>query len=186
MTAITADRPALAQRRSAPDRPDPVPGVRGRDGSVRGAGRGRDIDRGAVGGLEALPFSVLIFVAGSLLLLNVWSVIDVRLAMTSAAREATRTYVEADDPLTGDAAARRMAREAVRAYGRDPELLRLGPPRGDFVRCARVSYTASYPVPAVRLPFLGGVGPGYTVSATHAERFDDLRSGLPGEARCGA
>lgn len=143
-------------------------------------------ERGAVGGLEALPFSVLIFVAGSLLLLNAWGVIDAKLAVTSAAREATRTYAEAGDPVAGDAAARRVAREAVSSYGRDPDRLELSPPQGAFARCSRVGYTATYPVPAIRVPFLGGFGDGFEVSATHTERIDDLRSGLPGEASCGA
>lgn len=143
-------------------------------------------ERGAVGGLEALPFSVLIFVAGSLLLLNAWGVIDAKFAVTSAAREATRTYAEAADPASGDAAARRTARDAIASYGRDPDRLELRGPRGAFVRCARVSYTATYPVPAIRVPFVGGFGHGFDVTATHTERIDDLRSGLPGEARCGA
>lgn len=148
--------------------------------------QGAGADRGAVGGLEALPFSVLVFVAGSLLLLNAWAVIDTRFAVASAAREATRTYAEAADPASGDAAARRTAREAIRSYGRDPDRLRLSPPRGSFVRCARVGYTATYSVPAVRVPFVGGFGGDIAVSVTHAERIDDLRSRLPGEARCGA
>lgn len=145
-----------------------------------------DGEQGAVGGLEALPFSVLIFVCGSLLLLNAWGVIDAKFAVTSAAREATRTYAEAPDPATGDADARRTAREAIASYGRDPEKLDLSAPRGTFARCSRVSYTATYPVPAIRIPFFGGFGHGFDVTATHTERIDDLRSGLPGEARCGA
>lgn len=163
--------PGLAHRRAVP-----VPG--GRAPSRR--------ERGAVGGLEALPFSVLVFVGGSLLLRNAWGVIDAKFAVAAAAREATRTYAEAADPVSGDAEARRTAREAVRSHGRDPDRLRLGPPRGTFARCARVSYTATYPVPAIRLPFVGGVGRAFEVSATHTERIDDLRSGLPGEATCGA
>lgn len=145
-----------------------------------------DRQSGAVGGLEALPFSVLIFVAGSLLLLNAWGVIDGKMAVTSAAREATRTYAEAADPVSGDAAARRTAADAIASYGRDPDRLELAGPRGAFARCARVSYTATYPVPAIRLPFVGGFGHAFDVTATHTERIDDLRSGLPGEARCGA
>lgn len=139
-----------------------------------------------MGGLEALPFSVLVFVGGSLLLLNAWGVIDARFAVASAVREATRTYAEAADPVSGDAAARHTAREAMESYGRDPDRLHLSTPQGRFVRCARVSYTATYPVPAVRVPFVGGFGGDVVVSVTHTERIDDLRSRLPGEARCGA
>jgi len=147
---------------------------------------GRRPERGAVGGLEALPFSVLLFVCGTLLLVNAWGVIDATFAVTSAAREATRTLAEAGDPATGDAAARRTAREAIRSYGRDPDRLHLSRPQGTFARCGRVGYTATYPVPAIRIPFIGGFGEAFEVSSTHTERIDDLRSGLPGEATCGA
>lgn len=143
-------------------------------------------ERGAVGGVEALPFSVLVFVFGTLLLANAWGVIDAKFAVTSAAREATRTYAESDDPGSGDQAARRAASEAITAYGREPGKLGLSGPQGELVRCGRVSYTATYPVPAIRIPLIGGLGHGFDVTATHSSRVDPLRSGLPGEATCGS
>lgn len=142
-------------------------------------------ERGAIGGLDALPFSVLIFVAGTLLLVNAWGVVDAKFAVTSAAREATRTLAEADDPATGDAAARRTAREAVASYGRDPDRLVVEGPQGSLARCGRVGYTATYPVPAIHIPMIGGFGRTFDVTSTHTERVDPLRSGLPGEADCG-
>lgn len=182
------DRPSTAWPVAHP-RPDRAMGSTLRGTAELRPGRGGPStcsgERGVVGGLEALPFAVLVFVGGSLLLLNAWGVIDARFAVTSAAREATRSYAEAADPATGHQSAHRTAREAMASAGRDPERLRLDGPDGTFARCARVSYTASYPVPAVRLPFVGGLGSGFTVSATHTERIDDLRSGLPGEATCG-
>ena len=51
-------------------------------------------------------------------------------------------------------------------------------------RCATVSYTATYPVPALRIPLIGGYGQAFDVTATHTELVDGLRSGLPGEATC--
>lgn len=151
-----------------------------------GGARGGDSDRGAVGGIEALPFSVLVFVFGTLLLANAWGVIDAKFAVASAAREATRTYAESDEPGPGDEAARRAAADAIAAYGRDPAQLELSAPRGELVRCGRVSYTASYAVPAVRIPLIGGLGHGFDVTATHSSRVDPLRAGLPGEATCGS
>lgn len=142
-------------------------------------------ERGVVGGVEVLPFSVLIFVFGSLLLVNAWGVIDAKFAVTSASREATRTLAESDEAGAGDAAARRAAEDAIAAYGRDPDRLELSAPTGDLARCGTVSYTATYPVPALRIPVIGGFGRAFDVTATHSSRVDALRSGLPGEATCG-
>jgi hypothetical protein len=158
---------------------------RRRDRDVGPAERpGPGTDRGAVGGLEALPFSVLIFVFGSLLLVNAWGVVDAKLAVTSASREATRTFAESNEPGTGAEAARRAAEDAISAYGRDPDRLDLDGPHGRLERCGTVSYTATYPVPALRIPLIGGYGRGFDVTSTHTELVDGLRSGLPGEADC--
>jgi hypothetical protein len=48
-----------------------------------------------------------------------------------------------------------------------------------------VSFTVSYPVPAMTLPFIGGFGTGFTVNATHSELVDPFRNDVPGEALCG-
>lgn len=143
-------------------------------------------EQGAVGGAEALPFSVLIFVFGTLMLVNAWGVIDAKFAVSSAAREATRTYAESSDPGSGDGAARRAAEDAISAYDRDPDKLDLQGPNGALTRCGTVSYTASYPVPAIRIPVIGGFGRSFDVTATHTSRVDALSAGLPGEATCGS
>lgn len=145
----------------------------------RGAG-----DAGVVGGIEVLPFGVLVFVAGSLLVANAWAVVDAKLAVTSAAREAVRAYVEAPDGPTAAAAADAAARTALAGHGRDPSRMDLSLD-GGFARCAPVVAVATYPVPAVALPFVGGVGPGFTVRAEHREVVDPFRSGIGGEADCG-
>ncbi|MDQ3293749.1 MAG: hypothetical protein M3527_04775, partial [Actinomycetota bacterium] len=61
--------------------------------------------------------------------------------------------------------------------------LELEAPDG-FGRCAVVAVVASYTVPAVPLPWVGGFGSGITVTARHSERVDPFRDGLPGEAAC--
>jgi hypothetical protein len=137
-----------------------------------------------VGGLEALPFSVLIFVFGSLLLVNAWGVVDAKFAVSSAAREATRTFAESNDAAAGEVAARQAADDAITAYGRSPERLDLDGPNGRLERCGTVSFTATYPVPAIRIPLIGGYGNAFDVTSTHTELVDGLRSGLPGEADC--
>ena len=144
-------------------------------------------ERGQVGGFEAIPFGLLIFVAGALLVANAWAVVDTKMAASSAAREAARTYVESTDPARAFPDAVDAATWAITAYGRDPRALGLAGPDGaaDLRRCHRVSFTASYPVPAITLPFIGGFGDGFTVRATATQVVDPYREGVPGEADCG-
>ncbi len=143
-------------------------------------------DRGQVAGLEALPFGVLIFVVGTLLVANAWAVVDAKLAVVAAAREGARTYVEAPDLETARLGAHQAAQEAVSGHGRSPERLDLEiDDRAGFARCTPIEVTARYPVPALTLPWIGGFGEGFTVRATHAELVDPFRNGLEGAARCG-
>jgi hypothetical protein len=148
--------------------------------------RWRD-DRGQVGGIEVLPFGVLVFVIGSLVVTSAWAVVDAKLMVDAAAREAVRAYVEAPDEPAAEAAATRAADETVTGYGRRADRLALamdhegGQP---FARCVRVTVDARYPVPAVRLPWIGGVAGSVTVHARHTERIDPFRSGLTGSGPC--
>jgi len=131
-----------------------------------------------------LPLGVLTFVIGSLFLTNVWAVIDAKSAVTNAAREAARAYVEAPDAETGWDEARERAADAVAGHGRDPDRLALRRADGRFARCAPVTIEAGYRLPAVVLPWIGGLGRGITVQAVHGELVDPYRSGLPGEQTC--
>ena len=54
-------------------------------------------DRGQVAGIEVLPFGFLVLVAGTLLVVNAWAVVDAKFAVDAAVREAARAYVEAPD-----------------------------------------------------------------------------------------
>lgn len=139
-------------------------------------GRPRRRESGQAG-IEAVPFGLLTFVIGSLLVANAWAVIDAKIAVSAAAREATRAYVEAPadgDPLSlADAA----ARAAVGGSGRDPHRLVLTPLEAKFARCETVRFEAAYRLPAVRLPWLGGFG-AFTARARHAEMVDPLRTGV--------
>ena len=97
-------------------------------------------DRGQVAGIEAIPFGILLFVIGALLIANAWAVIDVKMAVTSAAREAARTYVEAPDHETGLARAEAAARSAIEAHGRNPAKVSISGPTSAsaFSRCNHV------------------------------------------------
>src|SRR5690606_19521970 len=107
-------------------------------------------DSGQIAGIEALPFGFLIFVVVLLMLGNAWAVIDAKVAVTAAAREASRVYVES---LTGDKAemrARAAAAGSIRGHGRDPSDLTIEFDRaGGFGRCVRIEIEASLAVPSI-------------------------------------
>ena len=79
-------------------------------------------EAGVVGGVEILPLALLVFTAGMLLVMNGWAIVDARLAVAGAAREAVRTAVEAPDAgtafVSGEAAARRELAGSGRAADR--------------------------------------------------------------------
>jgi hypothetical protein len=160
-----------------------VAGERHRQSTRR---RARD-EAGQMGGVEMLPFGLLVFVIGTLLVANAWAVVDARMATDAAAREATRRYVEAEVPSRAEAEAVAAGREALAAFGRDPDkgtvaLTRLDSRDGGYARCARATFTATYQVPALTLPWIGGLGDGFTVTSTHSELVDPYRNGVPGSA----
>lgn len=174
--------------------------------------RGED---GLVAGAEALAFGVLVFVVGSIIMLNGWAVLDAHLAVNAAAREGTRTIVEAGGAprheLVGGGDGARVEGGAVldvvvatmAGHGKDPAELAepdgftvhladdpwLGAsgatgPGGAPARCARVTVEVAYPVPGIRLPFLGGWRTPIVVEGQHTEIVDPFRSGLAGRADC--
>ena len=143
-------------------------------------------DRGQVGGIEILPFGFLVFVSGMLMIANAWGVIDAKLAVTSAARESVRAFVESPDADTAVAAARQSATDTLTAYGRDGDRATIGSPvlADEFGRCVRVTVTVSYEVPVLVVPFIGGFGHLEPVSSTFTELIDPYRNGLAGTAAC--
>jgi hypothetical protein len=141
---------------------------------------------GFVGGMEALPFGFLVFVAGTLLLVNAWGVFDSHLAAGAAAREAVRAFVESDGDgvLAGEAA----ADEALEGHGKDVERadLRWTPSSPLLERCAPVTAEVTYRVPLIAVPWIGAFGGGFIeTTAHHTEVVDPYRSGLPVDGGCG-
>jgi hypothetical protein len=139
---------------------------------------------GQVGGFEALPFGVLIFVLGALLVTNAWAVIDAKLAATAAAREAARVYVESPDAASAESFGVEAARAELRARGRTPSRAAVQITAGGFLRCRLVTFEVTYSVPTITLPFIGGWGDGLDVTARHGEIVDPYRNGPAGEADC--
>jgi hypothetical protein len=144
-------------------------------------------DDGQIAGIEALPFGVLTFVIGSLLVANAWAVVDAKLAVSAAASEAARVYVEAPDERAAAERAHAAAVDTVDGHGRNSDRLRLSithDPGEVWGRCARVRVTAHYEVPAMTLPWIGGYGRAFDAVASHSEIVDPYRGGVAGEARC--
>lgn len=129
--------------------------------------------------MEVIPFGVLTFVVGALLVANAWAVIDAKMAVSAAAREATRAFVEAPVDADPMALADAAARSAIAGAGRDPARLVLTPLEAEFARCETARFEASYRVPAVVVPWIGGLGSGFTATARYAEVVDPYRSGVP-------
>ncbi len=141
-------------------------------------------ERGQVGGIEALPFGLLVFVVGSLLIANAWAVVDAKFATDAAATQAARTFVESSSPDGALRNAELAARATIEGHGRDAdraEVNALG--TTELVRCARATFEVVYEIPALSLPFIGGYGRApFVVRSTHSELVDLFRSGVEGEA----
>jgi hypothetical protein len=137
-----------------------------------------------VGGIEALPFGLLIFVLGSLLITNAWAVVDAKFATDAAARQAARTFVEGADERSAFAAAEEAGRASIEGHGRDPDRATIAPVGAfSLARCERATFEAVYSVPALSIPLIGGYGRApFTVRSIHSEIVDPFRSGLEGEA----
>lgn len=142
-------------------------------------------ERGFAGGIEVLPFAVLVFVLGTVLVVNAWAVVDAKLSVESAAREATRAYVEAGDRSRAEGASTAAARAAFEASGHRPAGLRVRHTVAGYVRCAPGEFEVSYEVRAVRIPIIGGLGHHVTVVGRHREIIDPFTAGFGPANRCG-
>ncbi len=144
-------------------------------------------DQGQVAGIEALPFGILMFVIGMLLIANAWGVVDANLATTNAAREGVRAYVEAPSAAEAHDRAVAAVATALVGYGRSPfssqvDIATVGD-RG-WQRCALAIVTVHHEVPLLTLPIIGGLGHAFDVVARQSEVVDPYRDGVEGEARC--
>lgn len=146
-------------------------------------------ERGQVAGIEALPFGLLVFVAGALLLVNIWGVVDAKFAADAASREAARYVVETAgfdlDAETVRSGAQTAAERTFADHGKDAAIeVLVTADNSSLERCTRVRVRVSTVVPAIRLPFFGGFGDAFDIVATHSELVDPTRSGVPGRADC--
>jgi hypothetical protein len=141
-------------------------------------------ERGQVGGIEVLPFGLLVLVATTLVIANAWAVLDAKLAVTAASREAVRAYVEAPAGAPVASIARERAVATLESYGRgDPNRTEvIVSPETSPGRCGRVFVEVRHRVPVLTVPFAGGLGRGITARSVHTEIVDPFRDGLPAGA----
>lgn len=150
--------------------------------------RRRRDERGVVAGSEGVAFGMLVLVAGTLIAVNAWSVLQTRRALDGAAREYLRAYTEADDPhgaaIAGDRALDASLDGELGLRSRRAEVRVVRPDPTRFGPCAEATIEVSIPVRAARIPFVGEFGP-VTVEVTHTELVDahrEMRSGSAYEA----
>lgn len=141
-------------------------------------------DHALVGGADALIFGVLIFVTMSLAIVNLWATIEAKIAVSAAAHDAARAFVEAPTSASAQQRATSAALDVLHARG-----VHLTPTisvDGAFTRCARVTVTVRTTVTGLALGWLGGWG-NHQVAARASELVDPYRSdaSLPEGSACG-
>lgn len=152
----------------------------------------RRSERAMVAGAEALAIGTVVLLAGTILVVNAWAVIDTRLALEGAAREYLRAYTESDGPVSasvqGDAAARAVLEDRPGLL----ERLKVDPPRQDlFGPCAPAAVTMAAQVPTIGIPAIRSGWAQHTVRVSAVELIDahqEMTSGAGydlGETACG-
>lgn len=143
-------------------------------------------ERGQLAGIETVPLGILVFVAGTLLVVNAWAVVTNRTTANSIAREYLRAYTNAPDRTEGLAAGARVARTVATAHDLPAERVRLVVP-DEWGPCVVATVAVTISVPEVRAPFLGGFGT-TEVTVVHHDRISGHRAertGAGGTNACG-
>ncbi len=139
-------------------------------------------ERGAVAGLEGLMLGVLVLVAGTVLVANAWSVLEVRRSLDGAGREYLRAYTQAASPTDALASGRRALHDVLDGERGSMAGVEVTEPDPSwFGPCASATVTLSATVPAARLPFIGTIA-STTVEVTHTELVDAHREVASGPA----
>ncbi|MCC5947219.1 MAG: hypothetical protein JJT89_02080 [Nitriliruptoraceae bacterium] len=153
----------------------------GRSGPRPGIARRAGAQDGFVAGLEALAFGVLVFVLGTLLVVNAWAIVDAKFATNTAAREAVRSVVEAAASELGEgdilARARQQAENAAATHGFAPEDVTVRTGGVGLCRGDDVSIEVEVTIASLLAPGAGGWGD-RRVASVHTEQLDPFRSGL--------
>lgn len=137
-------------------------------------------ERGAVAGLDALLFGTLILLTGTMLIVNLWSVIETRTALDAAAREYLRTYTTSVDAPTAAARGEHSVRSVLEQRGTPLHTLRIeAPDAARFGPCEPSTVHLAAVVPAVRVPFIAELG-STEVNVSATELVPPHRELVPG------
>ena len=129
--------------------------------------RRRGAESGQAAGVETIPFGILVFVGGLLLVVNAWAVVDTRAALDTAARDYLRVYGAASTSADGRTAGRAAARDSLAARSVGEHVVIVDPAE-PFGPCRPATVELRLTVPAIRAPFIGSIGT-TTVTATETE-----------------
>jgi hypothetical protein len=145
--------------------------------NISGSRRVRVGREAGLGSVEVLPIGLLVMTAMTFVVMSAWSVVDAKMGVIGAARQAARVTVEQADRQAGQAA----GIDAWAATGRSAQLsLAIS---GTIRRCGRVVATASVDLAPIPLGFFDDWQP-ITVRSTHSEVVDPYRGTLDGVAEC--
>lgn len=113
-------------------------------------------ERGAVAGLDGLMVGVLVLLGGTVVVMNLWSVVATRSALDDAVREYLRAWTSASSPDEARTESLRALDASLEGSGVVPEELEvLEADAARFGPCASAAVTVRAVVPAVRAPFMG-------------------------------
>ncbi|MCB9387486.1 MAG: hypothetical protein H6517_06630 [Microthrixaceae bacterium] len=134
-----------------------------------------------VAGAEALAVGTLIVLAGLILVVNAWAVVDTRTALESAAREYLRVYTESEDPASAATAGRRAVDDVLEDRPAMLERLLLEAPQPErFGPCEAAAVRLTSRVPAIHVPLTGARWGEHTVTVSAVELIDAHREMEPG------
>lgn len=140
------------------------------------------VERGSVS-LELIFAVGFLLIPATALLAQMPSWVGTNQAAQTAATEAARLVVLADDMTTGVAAATQTASDIIVNHGLDPtDLLDLtvtATPSGDLQRGQVVTVTITVRGSPIHVPGLGSVGNPFDAVGSATERVDDYRGFAP-------
>lgn len=133
-------------------------------------------------GAETIPLGILVFVAMTLLVVNVWSVVDARMTVDSAARDYLRAYTSASTSNVARTRGSAAVASTIEARHRSGDTLSIEAPGELFGPCRAATVTVTLTVPAIRLPFLGSLGTTH-VSASQRELIEPFGAAIGPDLR---
>lgn len=145
--------------------------------------RRSDANEHGQAGAEVIAGCIVLVIGLVFVFANLWMVLDAKMAVSGAARNAAQAYVEQNSASEAESAAQTEVAATLGSRFNDRWKAETRVDR--FARCQPISVRVSVTLPLIAVPFVGSLGGTKTVSATHESRIDPYRSGVPGEVDCG-